>query len=120
MTIGVDDTVTVLSVPAAAERVLALTQAARPADLPVLLVALPGRRARLADMLSGAVRPRSPAHLADTATGGPELELRRVLAGARDQTLSIPAARSRGRPEPLPARRPGWRDQAWVQGWDRP
>ncbi|NUR28105.1 MAG: hypothetical protein HOV83_20070 [Catenulispora sp.] len=77
-------------------------------------------RAQLVDFLSSAVLPRSPAHLADTDTGDPDFELLRVLAGARDQTLAIPAARTLGLAEPIPARRSGWRDQTWVQGWDRP
>ncbi|GAA1961991.1 hypothetical protein [Catenulispora subtropica] len=221
MTIGADDTTTPLSVPAAAERVLDLTQAARPEDLPVILGALtatelaagvarmgrrlpepvvdhviehgppgarralawqlrlplrhagvlgydtarrkllrladpevdralfgrldqvgvawvraailrdrtgpdgeaiipPDLRAKLVAFLDTAVLPRSPADLADTDTGDPDFELLRVLAGARDQALALPAARILGLAEPIPSRRPGWRDQTWVQGWDRP
>jgi hypothetical protein len=80
----------------------------------------PNLRAELADFLSTAVLPRSPADLADTDTGDPEFELLRVLAGARDQGLAIPAARVLGLPGPIPATQPGWRDQTWVGRWDRP
>jgi hypothetical protein len=80
----------------------------------------PDLRAKLAGFLSTAVLPISPEHLADTDTGDPEFELLRVLAGARDLGLALTAARVLGLPGPIPARRPGWRDQAWVQRWDRP
>jgi hypothetical protein len=55
-------------------------------------------RAELADYLSTAVLPRSPHDLANTDTGDPEFELLRVLAGAQDPGLAIPAARVMGRP----------------------
>ena len=80
----------------------------------------PDLRAKLADFLGTAVLPLSPSHLADTDTGDPEFELLRVLAGARDLGLSLPAARVLGLPGPIPADQPGWRDQAWVRRWDRP
>ncbi|NUP47118.1 MAG: hypothetical protein HOW97_07360, partial [Catenulispora sp.] len=79
----------------------------------------PDLRARLSGFLQSAVLPRSPEDLADTDTGDPDFELLRVLAGARDPGLAIPAARILGLPGPLPAARPGWRDQTWVQRWDR-
>jgi hypothetical protein len=78
-----------------------------------------GLRAELVDFLGTASLPLSPEHLADTNTGDPEFELLRVLAGARDFGLSLPASRVLGLPGPIPASRAGWRDQAWVQGWDR-
>ncbi|MBS2552753.1 hypothetical protein KGQ19_38450 [Catenulispora sp. NL8] len=80
----------------------------------------PDLRAKLVDFLGTAVLPLSPSHLADTDTGDPEFELLRVLAGARDLGLSLPAARVLGLPGPIPAAEPGWRDQAWVRRWDRP
>ncbi|MFD0632400.1 hypothetical protein ACFQ9X_13060 [Catenulispora yoronensis] len=80
----------------------------------------PDLRARLVDFLGTAVLPRSPEDLANTDTGDPDFELLRVLAGARDPGLAIPAARILGLPGPLPARAAGWRDQTWVHGWDRP
>ncbi|WP_370385178.1 hypothetical protein [Catenulispora sp. GAS73] len=80
----------------------------------------PDLRAKLAAFLTTAVLPISPDHLADTATDDPEFELLRVLAAAHDPALSLPAARILGLPAPIPAHQPGWRDQAWVQRWDRP
>jgi len=80
----------------------------------------PDLQANLTTFLTTAVLPISPDHLADTDTGNPEFELLRVLAAAHDPSLSLTAARILGLPGPIPARRPGWRDQAWVQRWDRP
>jgi len=77
-------------------------------------------RAKLAAFLATAVLPISPDHLADTDTGDPEFELLRVLAAAHDPALSLTAARVLGLPGPIPAHQPGWRDQTWVQRWDRP
>jgi hypothetical protein len=79
----------------------------------------PDLRAKLAAFLGTAVLPLSPSHLADTDTGNPEFELLRVLAGARDPSLSLPASRVLGLPGPIPAGQPGWRDQVWVQRWDK-
>jgi len=79
----------------------------------------PDLRAKLAAFLGTAVLPLSPSHLADTDTGNPEFELLRVLAGARDPSLSLPASRVLGLPGPIPADQPGWRDQIWVQRWDK-
>lgn len=80
----------------------------------------PDLRAELADFLGSASLPLAPSHLADTDTGNPEFELLRVLAGARDFGLSLPASRVLGLPGPIPHSEPGWRDQAWVQRWDKP
>lgn len=80
----------------------------------------PGLRAELAGFVGTASLPLAPSHLADTDTGDPEFELLRVLAGARDLGLSLPASRVLGLPGPIRHTEPGWRDQAWVQRWDRP
>ena len=80
----------------------------------------PDLRAKLAGFLGTAVLPLSPEHLADTDTGDAEFELLRVLAGAADLSLALPAARVLGLPGPIPAAQPGWRDQSWVRRWDRP
>ena len=79
----------------------------------------PDLRAKLAAFLGTALLPLSPSHLADTDTGNPEFELLRVLAGARDPSLSLPASRILGLPGPILADQPGWRDQIWVRRWDK-
>ncbi|ACU75048.1 hypothetical protein Caci_6194 [Catenulispora acidiphila DSM 44928] len=80
----------------------------------------PDLRAKLAAFVRTAGLPLSPEHLADTDTGDAEFELLRVLAGAADLSLALPASRVLGLPGPIPAAQPGWRDQVWVQRWDRP